>query len=120
MFASTTKTLALAIVSGGILAATLSTPSLAMGGGGGGGEGPGVRPNCHAVGCPHLKKKFKKVRKARKKKARRKGRSRPWASSFDPNTGRRITAIGNGDGSRTVIGIGAGFGPLGIQIWTSP
>ncbi|MEX0343735.1 MAG: hypothetical protein AB3N20_02355 [Rhizobiaceae bacterium] len=107
-----TKSIALAVVSGGILAATISTPALARDGG-----GPEFRPNCHTAGCPHVKKKIKKVRKARVKKGRKK--SRPWAQSYDRRTGRTITSIGNGDGSRTVIGVGAGFGPFGIQIWTS-
>ncbi len=102
-------TLTLALVAGSLLAGTMATPSFARDGG-----GPGIQQNCHTAGCPHVKK----VKKVRKKKARRK--SRPWASSFDRDTGRRITSVGNGDGTRTVIGIGAGFGPFGIQIWTSP
>ena len=42
-------------------------------------------------------------------------RSRPWASAYDPETGTRTTAIGNGDGSRTVITIS----PFGFSIGIS-
>ena len=110
------KTLAMALVAGSLLAGAAATPSYAFGGGGGEGEAPNFGNPCHTANCKHLKKKnVKKVRKAKK----RKGRSRPWASAYDPETGRRITSIGNGDGTRTVIGTGIGFGPFGIQIWTS-
>lgn len=118
MLNSTTKNLAMALVVGSLLAGTMATPSYAYGGGGGG-EGPEVRQTCHTANCKHVnKKQIKKVRKAKNKKARKKGRA--WAQSHDPATGRRITSIGNGDGTRTVIGTGIGFGPFGIQIWTSP
>jgi predicted secreted protein len=43
-----------------------------------------------------------------------KRRSVPWASSYDRHTGTSITAIGNGNGTRTVITFG--FGGFGIHI----
>ncbi|WP_350333224.1 hypothetical protein [Coralliovum pocilloporae] len=41
--------------------------------------------------------------------------NRPWASSYDPETGTRVTAIGNDDGSRTVITISP-FGLIGVGV----
>lgn len=109
MLKTTTKTLALALIAGSVFAGSMATPSFAR-------DSDAPRPGahaCHHANCKHVKKvRVKKGRKARK-------RSRPWAQSYDPATGRRITSIGNGDGTRTVIGTGAGFGPFGIQIWIS-
>lgn len=117
MLNSTTKTLALALVTGSLLAGTMAAPSYARDG-----NGPPrhVREHNCEVHCPRAKK-LKKDRNVNKKNARkaRRARERSWASSYDPETGRRITAIDNGDRTRTVIGIGAGFGPFGIQIWQS-
>ena len=115
MFKSTTKTLALALVAGSLLAGIATTPSFARDGGG------SDRPRahaCHHANCKHVNR-IKKVAKKKVAKKARKGRGVSWASSYDPDTGRRITAIDNGDRTRTVIGIGAGFGPFGIQIWQS-
>lgn len=112
MLNSYANTLAMTLIAGSLLAGTAATPSFARDSGG----GPDIHERCHTANCKHLdKKKVKKIKKAKKRKAR----GRPWASSYDRSTGRRITSVGNGDGTRTVIGTGAGFGPFGIQIWIS-
>lgn len=109
-----TKSFALALIAGTLLAGTASTANARDGG------GPERSYGCHSAHCQHVNKaaKMKKVRKAKVKKQRkvRNARSRPWASSYDPETGRRVTAIGNGDGTRTVIRTGIGVGLFGIQI----
>ena len=50
------------------------------------------------------KKVEKKDRKKNKKVAKKPGRA--WASSYDPDTGKRTTSISNGDGTRSVFSIG--------------
>ena len=128
-----TKTLATAIVSGLLLTGAMGGSSFAMGGGGGDGgnfdwaashnpNGTTITSRSNGDGTRTVtttdrngkvikqrvvgKKKGKKVKKVVRRK------SRPWASAYDPDTRTRTTAIGNDDGSRTVITIG----PFGIGI----
>jgi hypothetical protein len=137
-----TKTLATALVSGLLLTGAMGGQSFAnMGGGGGaGGVGDGGQVGWAAARNPDgtqvtsrsngdgtrtvttrdrngkiVKREVvgQKEGKKAKKVVRRK--SRPWASAYDPATGTRTTAIGNGDGSRTVIILG----PFGIGIGIS-
>ena len=85
MFKSASKTLALAIVTGSLLAGTMASPSFARDGGG---DRPRVHA-CHHANCQHVKKVAKKkVRKARK------GRNVPWASAYDPATGNAAWGVG--------------------------
>ncbi|MEX0956619.1 MAG: hypothetical protein WDZ83_15590 [Rhizobiaceae bacterium] len=135
-----TKTLATALVSGLLLTGAMGSQSFANMGGGGNGNGDGGQAGWASSRNPDgtqitsrsngdgtrtvttrdrngkiIKQKVvgKKKGKKAKKVVRRK--SRPWASAYDPNTGTRTTAIGNGDGSRTVIILG----PFGIGIGIS-
>ena len=132
-----TKTLATAIVSGLLLTGAMSASSFAMGcGGGGGGGGESWASSDHAHGTRITSRsngdgtrtvttrdrngqiiKQQVVGKKKGKKAKKvvRRKSRPWASAYDPATGTRITSMGNGDGSRTVIT----FGPFGIGIGIS-
>ena len=131
-----TKTLTSALICGALLAGAMQSQAFAMGGGGGDGAGFDwarvQNPNGTTVTARSngdgtrtvttrdrngkvIKQKVvgKKTGKKAKKVVRRK--SRPWASAYDPDTGTRTTAIGNDDGSRTVIR----FSPFGISIGIS-
>lgn len=134
------KTLATALVSGLLLTGAMGGQSFANMGGGDGGNGDGghlgwassnnrdgtmVTSRSNGDGTRTVTTrdrngkiiKQKVVGKKKGKKARKvvRRKSRPWASAYDPATGTRTTAIGNRDGSRTVIM----FGPFGIGIGIS-
>lgn len=128
-----TKTLATALVSGLLLTGAMGGQSFAnMGGDGNYGSATALNPNGTTMTSRSngdgtrtvthrdrtgkiIKQKVvgKKKGKKAKKVVRRK--SRPWASAYDPHTRTRTTAIGNDDGSRTVITVG----PFGIGIGIS-